>query len=934
MKSLINILFLLISISLSAQQQIILSGKVFDKKTNTPLPGASVFIIGTSWGASTDVDGQFKITNVKKGVYDIVVSYVGYQTDTLKKFQISTNNPNLELYLNESSLNLNEVSVLAQRVVHTEASVIQDIKKSEQVVNGISNEQITKNQDKNTAEVVKRIPGITIIDNRFVTIRGLSDRYNTTLLNEGTAPSFENDKKAFAFDMLPSSIVERIMVYKTGSAELPGDFSGGTIQIFTKKYVDSNFTNISYGTRYNQYTTFNTFKTDQHGKTEFLGFNNGYRNLPDNFPANLNNLSNNQVFEASKKLSNNWSLQSKNALPDQSVNITLGRKLHLFNKAGVSLTSLGYSTSKQSYIADMYNYNSYDMQTHHSDTIYHYTDHIYQEKNNLIGLQNFIFNLSSKNTIEFKNLFSQSNSNQTIYREGINFEEGSLVRNYSFNYQERTLYNTQLQGKHSFNNDLSSLTWNTFYSYTLNNQPDYRKIRTTKNIGDDANQNYQVIIAPTASTLDAGRFFAKLNENTFGGNINYKQSFVNGEQAELFKIKGGLGIESRKRTFKARWMSYKKANSSNFDNNLLNLSIDQLFTEQNMNSNGFLLTEGTNPSDQYTAENNQLFAYASISFKLLKKIQVIAGIRNEYNKQSLYSRNYSNKPVVVENPILSVLPSLNTTYSFNDKSLMRFAYFKSINRPEFRELAPFSYYDFSMNNVLIGNESLKDANIHNIDLRWEFYPEASEIINVGLFYKKFNNAIEMYYVPGAGSGGTRNFTYRNAPSASNYGIETEIRKSLATLLPQNKFFEKTGILLNAAYIYSVVNLGDEAKGQNAQRPLMGQSPYIINAGLYYQNSYSGLQANLVYNIIGKRIYVVGSYGTPNVYELPKNNLDLTISYKFSSNLKLTFNINNLLNATSHFMQDSNEDGKINSNDETITKFKTGRNINVGLSLNF
>lgn len=932
MRRLINILFVFISINLNAQPAII-SGKVFDKKTKETLPGASVFIIGTSWGASTDLDGQFKITNVKKGIYDIVVSYVGYQPDTLKKFQISTNTQNLELYLNESSLNLNEVSVLAQRVVHTEASVIQDIKKSEQVVNGISNEQITKNQDKNTAEVVKRIPGITISDNRFVTIRGLSDRYNSTLLNEVTAPSFENDKKAFAFDMLPSSIVERVMVYKTGSAELPGDFSGGAIQVFTKKYVDSNFTNVSYGSRYNQYTTFQTFKTDQHGKTEFLGYNNGYRNLPDNFPANLNTLNNEQIYEATKKLSNNWSIKSKNALPDQSFNFTLGRKLKLF-KQGVSLTSIGYSTGKQSYIADIFNYNSYDLQTQHSDTIYHYNDHIYHEKNNLIGLQNFVINLSPKNIIEFKNLFSQSNSNQTVYREGINFEEGSRVKNYSFNYQERSLYNTQLQGEHSFNNDLSNITWNTYYSYTLNNQPDYRRIRTAKSIDDDANQNYQVIIAPSASTLDAGRFFAKLNENNFGGNINYKQTFLNKEQKELFKIKGGIGIESKKRNFKARWMSYKKSNSSNFDNNLLNESIDQLFSEENINNNGFILTEGTNPSDQYIAKNNQTFVYASISFKPINKIQIIAGIRNEFNTQSLYSRNYSNKAVVVENPILTILPSLNTTYSFNEKSLLRFAYFKSINRPEFRELAPFSYYDFSMNNVLIGNELLKDANIHNIDLRWEFYPEASEIINVGLFYKKFNHAIEMYYIPGSGSGGTRNFTYRNAPSATNYGIETEIRKSLSSLLPQNKFFEKTGFILNAAYIYSLVNLGDETKGQNSQRPLMGQSPYILNAGFYYQNTYTGLQANLVYNIIGKRIYVVGTYGTPNIYELPKNNLDLSISYKFSPTFKLTLNINNLLNAASHFMQDSNEDGKINTKDETITKYKTGRNINLGLSFNF
>jgi TonB-dependent receptor len=300
----------------------------------------------------------------------------------------------------------------------------------------------------------------------------------------------------------------------------------------------------------------------------------------------------------------------------------------------------------------------------------------------------------------------------------------------------------------------------------------------------------------------------------------------------------------------------------------------------------------------------------------------------------LYSRNYSNKAINIDYSVNTILPSLNTTYYINDKNLFRLAYFKSINRPEFRELAPFSFYDFSLNNVLIGNENLKNANIHNIDLRWEYYPEKTELINFGLFYKRFNNPIEMYYVPGSGSGGTRNFTFKNAPMASNYGIETEIRKSLATILPNNKFFENTGLLINAAYIYSIVNLGNEAKGQQNQRPLMGQSPYIINAGIYYQNSFTGWQANLVYNVIGKRIYVVGTYGTPNIYELPKHNLDLSISYKLLSNLKFTFNITNLLNAKSHFMQDSNEDSIINQKDETISQYKTGRTINIGLSLNF
>ncbi len=925
----ISLLFIQGALFINAQS-ISLSGKVFDKKTKETLPGASVFIIGTSWGSSTDLDGQFNIQNVKKGVYDIVVSYVGYVPDTLKQFPISTNKNNLEFYLSESLMNLREVNVVAQRVVHTEASVIQDIKKSEQVVNGVSNEQITKNQDKNTAEIIRRIPGITITDNRFVTIRGLADRYNSTLLNEGSAPSFENDKKAFAFDMLPSGIVERVMVYKTGSAELPGDFSGGLVQVFTKKYVDSNFTNVSISSRTNEFTTFKPFYTDNQGSTEFLGFSNGNRNLPETFPYSLNTMTNDQIFNVAKTLSNNWQIHKKTSQPDLGLNVVLGRKI---NKL-VSLSALGYSSSKQTFLAERYNYNAYDKLLQVSDTIYKYHDHTYQSKHSLIGLQNFIYTINPKNIIEFKNLLSQNNSNQIIYREGVNFEEGFKVRNYSYNYQERTLINSQLQGEHTFSSDVSNLSWNVFYSYTLNNQPDYRRIRTVKDMHSDANQSYQVIIAPSASTLDAGRFFARLNEHYAGGNVNFKHSFVNNENKEIIKIKSGIGIETKSRVFDARWISYKKTNSGQFDNNLIYQDIDNLFVPENFNINGFILIEGTNPSDQYNADNIQLFAYLSSSFKPVEKVQIIVGIRNEYNVQSLYSRNYSNQPITVENPINSILPSLNTTYSFNEKSLIRLAYFKSINRPEFRELAPFAYYDFSLNNVLIGNPDLHNASVHNADLRWEYYPENSEMITLGFFYKNFTNPIEMYYIPGSGSGGTRNFTYKNAPSATNYGIETEIRKSLASLLPNNKFFEKTGVLLNAAYIYSIVHLGNDAVGQETTRPLMGQSPYIINTGFYYQNAYSGFQANLVYNIIGKRIFVVGTYGTPNVYEMPRHNLDLTLSMKLLKNLKLTVNITNLLNSSSLFMQDSNEDGKITSSDETISAYKTGRNINIGLSMNF
>lgn len=598
--------------------------------------------------------------------------------------------------------------------------------------------------------------------------------------------------------MIPSNIIERIMVYKTGSPDLPGDFSGGLAKIETKKFVDSNFTSVNYSIRYNYNTTFRKLLYEKNfelfGFTEQFGFSNGSRNLPDDFPNDLNKVNNTQAANYGKKLKNKWKIDKKYASPDQSLNITVGR---IINNKIVSLTSMSYSNSKQHYYSNIFNYNSYNLITQLSDTIYKYNDDIYSIKNNLLFMQNITYTITPKNIIEFKNLINQNN-NQIIERKGINFEEGFYVNNYSFNYQERTLLNSQINGEHNFGNSI--IFWNVFYSHTINNQPDYRRIRSVKNIDNENNNTFQIVIAPSASTLDAGRFFSKLNENNKGVNVDYKFDLYENNKTNLI-FKCGSGIEIKNREFNARWISYKKANSSKFDNTLLYLPISEVFDGNNLNdSTGFIITEGTNPSDRYIAENKLYSLYFSLSSKLYDKLQIVFGIRSEYNIQSLYSRNYSNKAVTIENPIMSFLPSINVSYNFNDKKLMRFSYFKSINRPEFREIAPFSYYDFQYNNVLIGNENIKDAFIYNIDFRYEVYPNKNEIFNIGLFYKIFKNPIEMYYIPGTGSGGTINFTYLNAPSAYNLGIETEIRKSLCNIFKNNKMLEQTGILLNASYV--------------------------------------------------------------------------------------------------------------------------------------
>ena len=312
---------------------------------------------------------------------------------------------------------------------------------------------------------------------------------------------------------------------------------------------------------------------------------------------------------------------------------------------------------------------------------------------------------------------------------------------------------------------------------------------------------------------------------------------------------------------------------------------------------------------------------------------ITAGVRAEHNTQELQSRTFGGRRVLVNNPVLSILPSINASRSITERAQIRLGYAETVNRPEFRELAPFAFYDFSFNNVLRGNDSLQVATVRNADIRYEFYPSTSEIISVGAFYKQFTNPIEMFFLPGAGSGGTRNFTFGNARSATSVGVELEGRRSLSSLFTEG-VMSRIGIMVNAAYIVTEVDLGSEAAGQKQQRPLMGQSPYIVNAGLYYQDRERRVQGSILYNVIGPRLFAVGTYGTPDIYEMPRNVIDLAVTKGFGKRFELKLAAQDILNQRVLLLQDSNDDGRIGQQDEQIMSFRRGAYFTVGIGARF
>lgn len=899
-----------------------------------PMPFVNVLIKGTTIGGTTDLDGKFSFA-VEPGNYALLVSFVGYEPVERSVVVNAGANTRVDVELKSQMVEMKMVEVVSVRRTETEAAVVMETRKSEQVVNGMGRQQIAKGQDRDAGDVVRRIPGVTLVNDRFVMIRGLSDRYSTVLLNDVNAPSMEADKRAFSFDLLPSGALDRIMIYKTAAPELPGDFAGGVVRINTLSVPVENETKVTYSTSYRLGTTGSTFTTGQGGGTDLLAIDDGTRALPASFPNSLTSAPTSVAVNAARQLPNSWGTTQGTAMPDQRFGVMLARRFGKEDKVTFgNITTVDYALTHLQYDARNLNYTSYNPVTRSSDSLYRYNDNENVRNMRVSVLHNWTVLLNSRNKLEFRNLLNQLAEDRTSLRTGANFDGGFEVRNYAFRWQQRTIYGGQLHGSHDLRNDKTKVEWTLGYGMALSSDPDYRQARTTRAQDlTDSVTPFAVQIATSASVTDAGRFYSELNENVMTGRADVEHALTFANPETTGKLRFGFFTERKDRTFSARWMSYIRSNFSQFDASLVEQPIATVFGLENLNTTtGFKLGEGTNPSDAYDAQNTLLAGYVGSSFSFHKTINVSGGVRVESNRQELQSRTYANKIVGVDNPVLSVLPSVNASYNLGEKSLVRVAASQTVNRPEFRELAPFNFYDFSSNTTLIGNPDLKVASVINLDARWELYPSSTELISVGVFYKRFTDPIETFFVSSTG-GGTRNLSFGNADQAVNTGVEVEVRRSLEFIsaLPWAK---NLGVVLNGTLVRSEVDLGSQAVGEKRTRPMMGQSPYVANAGVYFEQKENALRASILWNVFGKRLFAVGNALFPDIYEMPRNSLDFTVSKGLGKHFEVKAGVQDILNQRMRLVQDSDNDGVVGTNDDEFLSFRRGQYVSAGLSYKF
>ena len=892
----LTLLFVVVTVATDfAQATGKISGTVADKKTGETLIGVSVKIAGTTKGVGTDVEGRYTLSGLSAGKYALQISYIGYAVKNVTEIEVKEGvvTP-LNIVLEEStSQTLNQVVITSTAKQESVNNLYLKQKTNVSISDGISADQIKRSPDRNTSEVLKRVSGTSIQDNKFVIVRGLSDRYNATLLNNAILPSTEPDRKAFSFDIIPSNMIDNIVINKTASPDLPGDFSGGVVQVLTKDIPTESYLFVSAGTGYNSIATFKPFQLGDKAPVENFGFFNSNRNIPQGVPstAKYNVLTTNQKIDAGKLFSNSFQTNNfASAMPAQAYQLSMGLRKQLKNQASLgAIISTTYRSAETKSESERLDYEGDIKQ-------YDYKDDNYKFSSSVGVLANIAY-IKGNHKLAFKNLYNISLDNTYTSRYGSQLVDRDSIRGYAYDLVSKSLLNSQLEGEHKFAWQNLKVNWNLGYSYSDRLQPDLKSVNYRLDYDHGATKYEAIVPNGTASRTDASRFFSDLFEDSYNAGLNLTMPFTFLKQKSLVKF-GGMK-QYKLRDFKARKFGYIKSFGA-FEANLLTLPFDKIFDAANLKPTGFVMDEGTENADRYDATSDLNAVYGMLDTRLGKNLRLSFGARVEDSYQMVNTADYTGKKVKVEKQYLDLLPSLNATYSLSDKSNLRFSISQTVTRPELRELSNFGFFDYISKRILQGNPDLKRSQNTNIDVKYELFPNAGQVISISGYYKYFKNPIEQI----VSSGSVRNITFQNANSATTYGMELEVRKNLA-FIGQTDFYKNLTAYVNASVIFSTVNL-NSLISEVTSRALQGQSPYLINAGLLFNEPKSNLSFNLLYNRIGERISEVGYQGYPDIYEKGRNVLDFQLAKKLLKNkAELRLNLSDILNEKIYFYQNNN-----------------------------
>ncbi|HEX7904337.1 MAG TPA: TonB-dependent receptor [Chitinophagaceae bacterium] len=910
--------------SLAYSQSVKLSGKILNEK-NEPLTGVSVKIVGGG-GATSDGEGRFSLNLGVGKKYEIGFSAVGYNTKQITDVEVFSGQVNeLNIVLEVKATSGENVVVSANRSNarrETAASLISFQKNTNTVASVISAEAIRRSPDKNTGEVLKRTPGASIQEGRFIIVRGLADRYNQAMLNGILLTSTEPDRKTFSFDLIPAPMIDNIIINKAFVPEYPGEWAGGLIQVNTKDIPSKGFFNVQIGTGFNSQTVGKDFYKDgQGGKTDWLGFDDGTRALPSSYTkkSEFDLSSHAEKAAIGKQLRNSWAPVVSNAPLNISFQANGGFNTKFLGKTVGGTFGLLYNKSNR-YQKLLNRRNSFGGATPNIESSY--DDDKYLQEVTAGALGSLSIQLNPKNRVSVKSIINVNNPNSVTQRKGYDIGRDEELKGSEFTFKQNTFFTTQVSGEHSISNPLK-FKWYGAFNILDGYIPDQRRILYSKKL--NSSDPYKNIISRTLSQQNGSRIYQNLSDYTYtaGGDLTYNFNWLNQKQA----VKGGYMLQIKDRLYDGQFFAIYLAGNNE---TLKQLPADKIFAPQNFgdgeNDNMLGFDAIKNKNNRYLANTILNAGFLQFDNQFSSAFRVVWGLRIENYDQLVGSvKKWDDR--FSHTQVTDFLPGLNATYKMNAKSNLRVSASQTVIRPELRELAKLNIYDFELNASVQGNPLLKRTKVSNADIRYEIYPRAGEVFTAGVFYKYFKNPIEQLL--DEQSGGASTFSYVNAESATTYGVELEIRKKLDFANALKNFTFQA----NTSYINSKV----KSSSFKLDRPMQGQSPYVLNIGLLYDLEKAGLNATLLFNQIGKRIYVIGTSsiaigGAPDVYEASRPLLDFQIAKKIlKKKAELRLNVADILNQTQTFYQNA-DDNK--SYDKNIDALRFTRKLGTNYSITF
>lgn len=954
------LVFLTISTQLFSQNGTI-RGAIIDDATGEYFPGVKVLVDGLKTGAITDLDGKYDI-QLEPGVYSLTIFAMLYDTIHVTDVTVVAGEVTLlsDMRLAQPTTQIGPVTVNATRVTDTELAVLGLKRKAPNVLDGISAASFRKIGDSDAASAMTRVPGISLAGGKYIYVRGLGDRYNKTMVNGMDIPGLDPDRNTLQMDIFPTSIIDNIVVNKSFVAELPADFSGGIIDISLKSFPDEKKMSFSLSTGYNPNYHFNKdYLTYEGGKTDFLGFDDGTREIPavNNIPFYANVVGNPDGAEADRykdilrNFNPNMSAIRKASLMDYGFGFSFG------NQKKMKKSSLGYNFMvSYNNSTEFYQNAQFGRYGLNADPSINEME-VRELQSGEYGVNNVF--LSAMAGVGIKTQHSKVTLNLLHLQNGEskagifdyrNEDQGAVFFGYQHNleYSQRALSNVQLIGKHNLGESKWSVEWKLSPSYSTIEDPDIRFTRYE--------QRPTYLSISTESGFPE-RIWRELKEVNLVGQSNVTKEFSLFERDAKFKFGGG-------HTFKER-----EFNIRTFMLNIRNIELtgdpDELFSEENLWPYHDDPSKGTtfeasfvpNNPNQFTSSINNSSGFLSIELEPLKKVKTQIGLRSEY-----YSQRYTGQDQlginVLKNEIvlqeLGIFPSMNLVYAVTDKQNLRFSYGKSIARPSFKEMSYAEIVDPLTGRTFIGglfrdaddgagieywDGKLKSTDIHNLDLRWEIYPTNDQTISVSAFYKKFINPIEIIqFASQAGA-----FQPRNVGDGQIIGGELEIRVGLQWISEKMKDFD---LITNVTVTDSRIELSKteyESRVDNARdgqviatyRKMAGQAPYIINSGIAYNGGlkgfWKGLEAGLYYNMQGQTLQYAGIVDRPDIYTVPFHSLNFNANKKFGKDNKMVLGlkISNLLNDKKEEVFKS-----FNANDQYFSSLTIGTTCSLKFAYSF